>query len=410
MRIDASHAATGGRSQQTSNDIMSRPAPAHVDTLRWNLADASERRRLLNEVPTRRAQHQEAGSEPGGKHADPSPTTALSSTGGIVMGTGQGLVGRGSALVQRGAESMQRGRTLLSESANIFTRYPAQFSQQWEFSKSAVTGKGGAYDPLIRYLDSKGIQHNGRKFNPSHAGSVANAAEARQAGIDPSKISNHNGKVAENALADELRAKGYTVRQNVIVDTPLGKREVDILATKNVGHPALSEEIRIESKVGKKSLPATAQGSNVRMQVDKDAAALAQHRANAPAAQARGHQLHAQGTAALDQGGKLAQAGRTVQVVGKIARPVGAVISAFEIGNAYKADGDKIGVHTAGKVAALAGGAGGAWAGAAAGAALGSVVPGVGTVIGGVVGGIVGGLVGEAAVSGAFNAVKSWFK
>ena len=37
-------------------------------------------------------------------------------------------------------------------------------------------------------------------------------------------------------------------------------------------------------------------------------------------------------------------------------------------------------------------------------------MPGVGTVIGGVVGGIVGGLVGEAAVSGAFNAVKSWFK
>ena len=48
MRIDASHAATSGRSQQTSNDIMSRPAPAHVDTLRWNLADAGERQQLLS--------------------------------------------------------------------------------------------------------------------------------------------------------------------------------------------------------------------------------------------------------------------------------------------------------------------------------------------------------------------------
>ena len=51
MRIDASHAATSGRSQQSSNDIMSRPAPAHVDTLRWNLADASERQQLLTKSP-----------------------------------------------------------------------------------------------------------------------------------------------------------------------------------------------------------------------------------------------------------------------------------------------------------------------------------------------------------------------
>lgn len=145
------------------------------------------------------------------------------------------------------------------------------------------------------------------------------------------------------------------------------------------------------------------------MQVDKDAAALAQHRADAPAAQARGHQLHAQGTAALDEGAKLAHAGKLAQTVGKIARPVGAVISAFEIGSAFRADGNKVGVNTMGKAASIAGGAGGAWAGAAAGAALGSVVPGAGTVFGGIVGGIVGGLVGEAAVSKAFDTVKNWF-
>ncbi|MDO5624988.1 MAG: hypothetical protein Q4G71_09890 [Pseudomonadota bacterium] len=409
MRIDSVHASGGARQPTASEDLMSRPAPAHVDTLRWRLADAGERQRLLSDAP--RPQH---ALIPGREGQTPDAASSrrqndLPSAGGIIWGTGQGLVGQGSTLTQRGAESLARGRTLLSESANIFTRYPAQFSQHWEFSKSAVTGKGVPSKPLIDYLNSKGIQHNSDGVKPRHAGSIANAGEARQAGVDPNKINNHNGKVAENALADELRAKGYTVRQNVMVDTPLGKREVDILATKNVGHPTLSEEIRIESKVGKNGLPGTAQGSNVRMQVDKDAAVLAQHRTEAPAAQTRGHQLHAQGTATLDQGGKWVQAGRAAQVVGKIARPVGAVISAFEIGSAYQADGNKVGVNTVGKVAGLAGGAGGAWAGAAAGAALGSVVPGVGTVIGGVVGGIVGGLAGEAVVSGVFNAVKSWF-
>lgn len=66
MRIDASHAATGGRSRQTSNDIMSQPAPAHVDTLRWNLADASERQQLLNA----------GGSAASESTTHPSPTRA----------------------------------------------------------------------------------------------------------------------------------------------------------------------------------------------------------------------------------------------------------------------------------------------------------------------------------------------
>lgn len=92
-----------------------------------------------------------------------------------------------------------------------------------------------------------------------------------------------------------------------------------------------------------------------------------------------------------------------------MARPIGIAISALEIGSAFQADGNRIGINTAGKVTSLAGGAGGAWAGAAAGAALGSVVPGVGTVVGGIVGGIVGGLAGENVASKAFNAVKGWF-
>ncbi len=399
MRIDASHAATGGRSQQTSNDIMSRPAPAHVDTLRWNLADASERQQLLTKSPQQQP-----------KTAEPSAWSA----GGIVFGTGQGSSDAGRWLTQRGAQHTARGQDQLARSAEIFQKYPAQFSQQWDFTRSAVNGNGGASGPLMRYMDSHGIQHNGKAPNAPPAGSVANAQQASRIGVPANQINNHNGTVAENAIAQRLRAQGYTVQQNAMVDTPLGKRDVDVLATKNVGHPTLSEEIRVESKAGGGSptrpLERVAKGSNNRAQIDKDASVLAEHKAKAPAAQAQGRQLHTQGTEAIDRGSELAKAGKAARVVGKIARPIGVVASAFEIGSAYKADGNKVGLNTAGKVASLAGGAGGAWAGAAAGAAIGSVVPGVGTVIGGVVGGIAGGLLGEAAVSGAFESVKGWFK
>lgn len=146
------------------------------------------------------------------------------------------------------------------------------------------------------------------------------------------------------------------------------------------------------------------------MQIDKDAAVLAQQKSLGPAAQVRGRQLYDQGTTALKKSSTLAKAGKAVKFAGKVARPIGIAISALEIGSAFQADGNRIGINTAGKVTSLAGGAGGAWAGAAAGAALGSaIVPGVGTVIGGIVGGIVGGLAGENVATKAFNAVKGWF-
>lgn len=47
MRTDAIQASYGARASSPSTDLMSQPAPAHVDTLRWNLADASERQQLL---------------------------------------------------------------------------------------------------------------------------------------------------------------------------------------------------------------------------------------------------------------------------------------------------------------------------------------------------------------------------
>jgi RHS repeat-associated protein len=99
---------------------------------------------------------------------------------------------------------------------------------------------------------------------------------------------------------------------------------------------------------------------------------------------------------------------RTLEAVGRVARPVAIVTDAARLGQAFHADQGEIGrntVTTAGNVAGgWAGAAGGAWLGAKVGAgiggAIGSVIPGAGTVAGLAVGGLVGGIAG--GVAGAF--------
>ena len=62
MRIESVHASGSRPTSPPDHSLMSQPAPAHVDTLRWKLADASERRQLM-------ATH--AG--PPQPHAEPAP-------------------------------------------------------------------------------------------------------------------------------------------------------------------------------------------------------------------------------------------------------------------------------------------------------------------------------------------------
>ena len=47
MRIESVHASGSRPTSPPDPSLMSQPAPAHVDTLRWKLADASERRQLM---------------------------------------------------------------------------------------------------------------------------------------------------------------------------------------------------------------------------------------------------------------------------------------------------------------------------------------------------------------------------
>jgi RHS repeat-associated protein len=104
--------------------------------------------------------------------------------------------------------------------------------------------------------------------------------------------------------------------------------------------------------------------------------------------------------------------GKTLDVIGKIAKPVAIVTDAIQIADAVKTDvqqgtgGDNTIVATA----KVAGGWGGAALGAAGGAKIGATIgtffgPGVGTAVGGFLGGLIGGIGGAIFGSDAGEAV-----
>jgi len=92
-------------------------------------------------------------------------------------------------------------------------------------------------------------------------------------------------------------------------------------------------------------------------------------------------------------------AGKTLDAIGKIAKPVAIATDVIRIGDAINADGGTIGNNTIKTTASVAGGWAGAWGGAALGAKGDAVVgsffgPGPGTAVGGFFGGLGGGVIG----------------
>jgi hypothetical protein len=119
---------------------------------------------------------------------------------------------------------------------------------------------------------------------------------------------------------------------------------------------------------------------------------------------ARAGSLFARGTAALPG---------VLEHAGKVAGPLAAVGAGLELGDAYEADGGRIGSHTE----AAASGVAGAWigaelgaeTGAEAGAAIGALFGGVGAAPGAAIGGVVGGVVGGIAGSSLGHAIAHLF-
>ena len=78
MRIESVHASGSRPTSPPDHSLMSQPAPAHVDTLRWKLADASERRQLMATHAGRPQPHAEPAPQAAGVFQDlryPVPNT-----------------------------------------------------------------------------------------------------------------------------------------------------------------------------------------------------------------------------------------------------------------------------------------------------------------------------------------------
>ncbi|MGM9482107.1 hypothetical protein ACS5PN_13045 [Roseateles sp. NT4] len=245
-------------------------------------------------------------------------------------------------------------------------------TKRWEATTSAWTGKGGFTRGLTELLQSNGIDV-GQAVHPSPPGSLT-----RSSGVPSAVANNTNGALARDAIADRFRAAGVPARTEVTVQG--GARRVDVVAEPAATDRRMRQRIDVESKVGRTGLD-----SEIRGQVARDAEALSANR-------------------------MLRGSGRVLEGVGKVARPVGLVLDAISLGQAYHADGGRIGENTGRTASGITGGALGGWGGAAAGAAIGTAIfPGVGTVVGGIIGGIGGALAGDAAGRGVFDTVKGWF-
>ncbi|KQW49674.1 MULTISPECIES: hypothetical protein [unclassified Roseateles] len=270
---------------------------------------------------------------------------------------GAGLWAAGQGMVQGGGQVLRDNPILV---------------KQWEATTSAWTGRGGFTRGLTQLLNDGGIQI-APGVNASPPGSLG-----RTSGVPSAVANNTNGSLARDAIADRWRAAGADVRVEVPVQN--GARVVDVVVQPPAADPRMAQRIEIESKVGRTGL-----GSSIRGQVAHDVERLQANRT-------------------IRGGGQL------LENVGRVARPVGVVLDAISLTQAYKADGNRIGENTGRTASGVAGGALGGWGGAAAGAAIGTAIfPGVGTVVGGVVGGIAGAFAGDTAGKGIFDTVKGWF-
>lgn len=263
------------------------------------------------------------------------------------------------------------GQGMLQQGTRLLVDNPI-LVKQWESTTSAWTTKGGFTSGLRDLLDSNGIRIE-PQINPVPPGSVT-----KTAGVPAAVANNTNGALARDVIANRWRAQGFDVQTEVPANG--GARRVDVVVDLPANDPRMNQRLEIESKVGRTGLD-----SDIRGQVALDADALRANQA-------------------------LRSSGQVLEGVGRVARPVGVVLDAISIGQAYQADGNRLGENTGRTVSGVTGGALGGWGGAAAGAAIGTAIfPGVGTVVGGVIGGIAGAFAGDAAGRDLFDTVKGWF-
>ena len=265
------------------------------------------------------------------------------------------------------------GRRMVRDGSKLLVDNPI-LVKQWVGTTSAWTGKGGFTDGLAGLLRSHGIEVDDA-VRPAPPGSLGPAS-----GVKREVANNVNGALGRDDIAREWR-RLPGVRVETEVPTQGGARVVDVRAHLPAADPRMNKVVDIESKVGRKALG----DKDMLRQIANDAEALKANRL-------------------------LRGSGQVLERVGKVARPLGLAIDAFQVGSAFHADGNRVGLQTGRALSNVGGGALGGWGGAAAGAAIGTMVfPGVGTAVGGIVGGIGGAIAGSEVAKAAFDKVASWF-
>jgi hypothetical protein len=357
----ANHGGVPNRPDPSSNaaDLIARATDARtgqVDTRqlgRW-VAEAS------------RQDFQAASQAHAAIEAQLSPADAARFNQDVVAAASDPLPTPGG-LWAAGQSWAQTGRQMLIDNPILI--------KQWESTTSAWTGKGGFSAGLTQLLEAGGIQVS-PTINPIPPGSVAPGA-----GVTQGVANNTNGALARDAIAQRY---GHPTNPHVSIEQPRpAGRVVDVVVDVPANDPRYNQRIEIESKVGRTTLD----GANGRItsEVARDADALRANRA-------------------------MRTSGQVLEGIGRVVRPVGIVLDVIEVGQAFRADGNQVGVNTGRAASGVAGGALGAWGGAAGGAAIGTMIfPGVGTVVGGVIGGIAGAIGGDAIGKGLFDTVRGWF-
>ncbi|MGL5837264.1 MAG: hypothetical protein ACRCY3_02040 [Sphingorhabdus sp.] len=338
------------------------------------------------------------------------------STMPTITGAAQGAIdaggyiaNRGADIAQRGASVVLRGDAMAARGTQMLVDNPI-LTVRWEATTSAWTGQGGLHANLANRLTNGGIQVV-PGINPAPAGSVSPTM-----GTGRGLANNMNGGLAENMIANRYQAQGFNVTQGGNMYVPRnqnnvvqgGARIIDVVAERPNADPRLNQRIEVESKVG-----FTRDAGRAAQEATNDIARLGENRAartTGAALEQSGNRAIRAGEAAMDVGETLGRGGTALRGIGRVARPVGMVMDAIEVGTAFRADGNRIGENTGRAASGLVGGAAGGWGGAAAGAAIGTAIfPGVGTVVGGIIGGIGGAFAGDAAGKGVFNTISSWF-
>lgn len=317
--------------------------------------------------------------------ATQSPETASAAHEAIESQLGIGDVGRFNADVRSAFAARQNdgcatysatGAALAPgiSGSRILTDNPI-LEVQWRSTVSPITGKSGFTGPLQRLLDDAGIRTDFRVSQRPATGIATNGPG----------VSTHNGNAARDAIATQMQSSGQyrdvvNERDGLIVrQTSLGDRHLDIAAKQDGPRPQEARVVEVESKLGRASA-----SSDTRVQVAKDAERIADNVS-------------------------VRRIGSALEGVGRVARPIGLVVDAVQVGSAFRADGNSFGDNTQRAVGSLAGGAAGAWGGAQLGATIGSFGGPIGTVAGGVIGAAVGGIIGSGVGAKAVDFVKSWF-